>query len=83
MADQPPEVLALAATLRERRLKLGLSQTDVAEAAGLTRTYVNQIEAGARNPKYSALRKLAAGYQTELVEIIAAAELAGADADET
>ena len=83
MADQPPEVLALAATLRERRLDLGLSQTEVAKAAGLTRTYVNQIEAGARDPKYSALRKLATGYRTELAEIIAAAERAAADADQT
>ena len=85
MADkpvQPPEVHALAATLRQRRDALGISQTEVAKAAGLNRSYVNQIEAGARNPTYSALRKLAAGYRAELAEIIAAAERAADDADQ-
>ena len=80
---QPPEVHALAATLRERRDKLKLSQTEVAAAAGLNRSYVNEIEAGARNPTWTALRALARGYQSELVDLIAAAERALADAEQT
>ena len=73
---QPPEVHALAATLRKRRDELGLSQTEVATAAGLNRSYVNEIEAGARNPTWTALRALARGYQSDLVDIVASAELA-------
>lgn len=74
--EQPPEVHALAATLRQRRDELGLSQKEVATAAGLNRSYINEIEAGARNPTYTALRALARAYQSQLVDIIAAAERA-------
>jgi transcriptional regulator with XRE-family HTH domain len=44
----PPKKL-LAANLRKLRTDIGLSQEELAERAGLHRTYVSSIERGERN----------------------------------
>ena len=44
-----PALQALGASVRARRLKLGLSQDAFAEKTGLHRTYVGGIERGERN----------------------------------
>jgi DNA-binding XRE family transcriptional regulator len=60
----PAEVArALAAgvtPLKAWREGRGLTQAVLAERAGLSRAYVAQLEAGAREPSLSALRRLAA-----------------------
>ena len=49
----------LAANLRKLRQDKGLSQEAFADEAGLHRTYVSDIERGARNPTITVVEKLA------------------------
>lgn len=50
----------LATNLRRLRQEKGLSQEGFAHEAGLHRTYVSDIERGARNPTITVIDKLAA-----------------------
>ncbi len=50
----------LATNLRRLRQEKGLSQEGFAHEAGLHRTYVSDIERGARNPTITVVEKLAA-----------------------
>ncbi len=61
-----PETSALAAQIGRRvralRLGRGLTQTILAERAGLTRIYIGEIERGVRdNPTLAVLRHIADG----------------------
>src|SRR5581483_5410308 len=47
------------ASVRARRLRLGLSQERLAERAGLHRTYVTDVERGARNISLESIARLA------------------------
>lgn len=49
----------LGFNLRKLRLEKGLSQEDFAFDAGLHRTYVSDIERGARNPTIEIVEKIA------------------------
>lgn len=49
----------LAANLRRRRHEHGLSQEEFADRAGIHRTYVSDLERGARNPTITVVEKLA------------------------
>jgi transcriptional regulator with XRE-family HTH domain len=49
----------LAANLRRLRLSKGWSQEEFAHQAGLHRTYVSDLERGARNPTITVVDKLA------------------------
>lgn len=51
--------LQFGATLRNRRLALGLSQEQFADLAGLDRTYVGGVERGKRNVSIVNIKKLA------------------------
>jgi predicted transcriptional regulator len=44
--------------IRARRLELGLTQTQLAELAGVTQAYIAKIEAGTADPKVSTLEKI-------------------------
>jgi transcriptional regulator with XRE-family HTH domain len=46
-------------TVRALRLEKGWSQEDYADRAGIHRTYVSDIERGARNPTATVIEKLA------------------------
>jgi transcriptional regulator with XRE-family HTH domain len=52
----------LAENLRRLRREKGWSQEDYAERAGLHRTYVSDLERGARNPTITVVEKLAQPY---------------------
>ncbi len=54
--------LRLAANLRRLRLEKGWSQEEYADRADIHRTYVSDIERGARNPTISVVEKLAAPF---------------------
>lgn len=49
----------LGQNIKRLRLERGLSQEAFAHEAGLHRTYVSDIERGARNPTITVLEKLA------------------------
>ena len=49
----------LAANLRRLRHERGWSQEEFAERAGIHRTYVSDLERGARNPTITIIEKLA------------------------
>jgi transcriptional regulator with XRE-family HTH domain len=53
----------LGVNLREARVRLGLTQEQVAERSGVHATEVSRIEAGKRDPKVSTLRRLAAALE--------------------
>lgn len=55
-----------AKAVRQRRLKLGLSQEELAWRAGLHRTYLAGIEAGSRNPSLQSIARLARALEVSL-----------------
>lgn len=59
------------ARVREMRQGLGLSQTEVAERAGVSLTYVSQIERGARNPTLAVLIQLSRALDAKPETLIA------------
>jgi transcriptional regulator with XRE-family HTH domain len=54
----------LGANVRRLRLEKGWSQEEFADRAGIHRTYVSDIERGARNPTISIVEKLAHALQS-------------------
>lgn len=65
MARTPLE-LRFGQAVRERRLKLNLSQEDLGERAGLHRTYISDVERGARNLSLESIEKIAAGLRISI-----------------
>ena len=49
----------LGVAIKTERFVLGISQEELAERAGLHRTYVSDVERGARNPSIATIAKLA------------------------
>ena len=49
----------LGEAIRQGRSLLGISQGELAERSGLHRTYVSDLERGARNPSIESIEKLA------------------------
>ena len=58
--------------LRALREAAGKSQGDLAGRAGLSRTYLNQLEAGRRDPSLSTLTRLARALSVKLEALISA-----------
>jgi CheY-like chemotaxis protein len=53
----------LGIAIKNERCALGISQEKLAERAGLHRTYVSDVERGARNPSIGSVEKLARALQ--------------------
>jgi transcriptional regulator with XRE-family HTH domain len=64
-----PRQMGLA--LRKIRKAKKLSQATVAQRAGLTREYVNKIEAGRYNPPLSTINALAKALGVPVTEMLA------------
>ncbi len=62
----------LGANLKRLRTAKGWSQEDYAFEAGIHRTYISDIERGARNPTIEVLAKLAAPLGVEAADLIRA-----------
>ncbi|HEY7151640.1 MAG TPA: helix-turn-helix transcriptional regulator [Solirubrobacterales bacterium] len=60
-----PELVEFGRRLRELRDAAGLTQEDLADAAGLHWTYVGQIERGERNLTYKNILRLARGLDVQ------------------
>jgi transcriptional regulator with XRE-family HTH domain len=64
IVDRFPEVL------RKVRTDKGLSQEELADLAGLHRTYISQIERGLKSPSLRSLEKIANGLGITLSELL-------------
>jgi DNA-binding XRE family transcriptional regulator/phage-related protein len=61
------EVSPVAAHLRERRFELGLTQEEVAKAAGTSHSAISRLEKGTHIPQLPTLRRIAAVLDEELM----------------
>jgi transcriptional regulator with XRE-family HTH domain len=66
--------IGLGAAIRRKRTILGISQGELADRAGLHRTYVSDLERGARNPSIDSIEKLARALQLSVAKLF---EVAG------
>jgi transcriptional regulator with XRE-family HTH domain len=61
-----------ASRLRQIRQVKGLSQEDLADRAGLHRTYVGSVERGERNISIDNIERLAKALEIDIIELIRA-----------
>ena len=61
-------------TVKFRREELTLTQEDLADKAGIHRTYLSDVERGTRNLSLVNIEKLAAALKMSLSELFAAVE---------
>ncbi|WP_416443462.1 helix-turn-helix domain-containing protein [Leucobacter sp. HNU] len=64
----PSHRTAFGARVRELRTERGLSQEDLANRAGLDRTYVSGVERGVRNPTLDVIARLATAFAVSPAE---------------
>lgn len=74
---QLPETFASTCcqVIRERRQRLGLSQEEIARRSGLARSYICDVERGARHPSLRNVSTLARALEIPTSELIAQVEL--------
>lgn len=58
-----------SSAVRIRRNKLGFSQEELADRAGLHRTYITDIERGARNPSLRTIERVAKALEVSISEL--------------
>jgi transcriptional regulator with XRE-family HTH domain len=61
----------LGQNLRRLRIAKGLSQEAFADEAGIHRTYISDIERGARNPTVTVVEKIARALGSSASDLIA------------
>jgi transcriptional regulator with XRE-family HTH domain len=66
-------VTVFAANVRRRRLELGLSQEELAEAAGVHRTYVGMLERGEKNVTIYNIERIALALHVEPASLLKSA----------
>jgi transcriptional regulator with XRE-family HTH domain len=59
----------LGLTIRRERANLGISQGELATRSGLHRTYVSDLERGARNPSIEILSKIAQALRVSVAKL--------------
>jgi transcriptional regulator with XRE-family HTH domain len=60
----------LGHAIKAHRTSLGISQEELAQRAGLHRTYVSDLERGARNPSIGSIEKIARALQVSAAELL-------------
>ena len=60
----------LSEVIRERRLQLGISQSELSNKAGLHRTYISEVERGTQNLTIETLGKLADALETSVLILV-------------
>ena len=63
----PPDEGGLGARIRKRRLQLGMTLQDLAEATGLTKSFVSQVERGRNSPSISTLRNISVALEVPVL----------------
>lgn len=69
-AEKDGELVEFGARLRALRDRAGLTQEQLAHAAGLHWTYVGQVERGERNLTYKSILRLAEGLAVDPRELL-------------
>lgn len=64
----------IGASVRARRVALGISQEKLGEIVGLDRTYISGVERGVRNPTIDTLARISKGLKCTMSNLIADAE---------
>lgn len=72
-----PIAATFGAVLREKRQEAGISQEQLADRAGLHRTYVSLIERGKRTASIEVVRRVASALGVTMAELISATEKRG------
>ena len=65
-----PVIACFAASVRKLRYGLGISQEELGECADLHRTYIADVERGARNPTLLTIKKLAKGLGVSAADLL-------------
>jgi transcriptional regulator with XRE-family HTH domain len=71
MGKKSSDSVRFGEAVRQARNAAGLTQEDLADRAGLDRSYVGGIERGERNPTLLVIAKIAAGLGISLGELFA------------
>ena len=75
MAPQPsPASVALGRAVRQLRLRLDISQEELALQSRLQRKTIYQIEAARADPRYGTLRRVAEVLEVRVVELLELAD---------
>ena len=74
-SDSSDALVRLGQAIRARRLERGMSQEELAHAAGLDRSHMGKIERGERNVTMLNVLKVADAVGTRSSELLAAADL--------
>jgi len=74
LARQRAFLESLGRSVRLARARMGWTQQQLANAAGLDRTYIGTLERGERNVGVSSLLAVAAALRTSLSALVAEAE---------
>jgi len=70
-------IKCFGASVRKLRHSLGISQEELAERADLHRTYITDIERGARNPTLITIKKLAKGLGVSAADLLSEIKCTG------
>lgn len=73
--DHGGQLAQLGDVIRQRRLKLGLSQEALADASGIDRSHMGKIERGTRNVTFLNLLKIAQAVGSAPSDLLKAAGL--------
>jgi transcriptional regulator with XRE-family HTH domain len=71
-AREPQPALGLA--LRRIRQRAGITQEELGHSAGIHPTWISRIESGVNNPAWGTVRRLVAGLDVTLLELVALIE---------
>ncbi len=72
-------LLRFGHAVRERRLALGMSQEELADACNLDRSYVGGVERGERNVSLLNIASLSEGLQLSISELLRQSEMDGGE----
>lgn len=68
--EKQPVLLLFGKAVQQRRKKLGLSQEQLAEKAGVHRTYVGMIERAEKNITLCNIERIAAALEIPIKELL-------------